>query len=221
MDNQLDNRQQEQDEHQQWIVYQKLQTARVKLQNVELKKSGHNKFAGYKYFELSDFLPTVNSIFFELGLAHTLEFSDTMATMYVIDTENGGHAKFTCPMATAELKGCHPVQNLGASITYITRYLLVMALAICEHDALDATTGADEPRSAKPITKDVFDSLDHQSQEELRSYAVDVISMLNKNDVAGAVAYLMSLELDETWKTAFWHLLDSKQRSAIKKFAQG
>jgi hypothetical protein len=221
MDNQLDNRQQEQDEHQQWIVYQKLQTARVKLQNVELKKSGHNKFAGYKYFELSDFLPTVNSIFFELGLAHTLEFSDTMATMYVIDTENGGHAKFTCPMASAELKGCHPVQNLGASITYITRYLLVMALAICEHDALDATTGKDEPKSAKPITKDVFDSLDQQSQEELRSYAVDVISMLSKNDVAGAVAYLMSLELDETWKTAFWHLLDSKQRSAIKKFAQG
>ncbi len=212
-----DNRQQEQDEHQQWIVYQKLQTARVKLQNVELKKSGHNKFAGYKYFELSDFLPTVNSIFFELGLAHTLEFSDTMATMYVIDTENGGHAKFTCPMASAELKGCHPVQNLGASITYITRYLLVMALAICEHDALDATTGKDEPKSAKPITKDVFDSLDQQSQEELRSYAVDVISMLSKNDVAGAVAYLMSLELDETWKTAFWHLLDSKQRSAIKK----
>jgi len=154
-------------------------------------------------------------------LAHTLEFSDTMATMYVIDTENGGHAKFTCPMASAELKGCHPVQNLGASITYITRYLLVMALAICEHDALDATTGKDEPKSAKPITKDVFDSLDQQSQEELRSYAVDVISMLSKNDVAGAVAYLMSLELDETWKTAFWHLLDSKQRSAIKKFAQG
>ena len=216
-----DNRQQEQDEHQQWIVYQKLQTARVKLQNVELKKSGHNKFAGYKYFELSDFLPTVNSIFFELGLAHTLEFSDTMATMYVIDTGGGGYLKFTCPMANAELKGCHPVQNLGASITYITRYLLVMALAICEHDALDATTGKDEPKSAKPITKDVFDSLDQQSQEELRSYAVDVISMLSKNDVAGAVAYLMSLELDETWKTAFWHLLDSKQRSAIKKFAQG
>ena len=27
-------------------VYEKLQQARVKLQNVELKKSGHNKFAG-------------------------------------------------------------------------------------------------------------------------------------------------------------------------------
>jgi len=216
-----DNRQQEQDEHQQWIVYQKLQTARVKLQNVELKKSGHNKFAGYKYFELSDFLPTVNIIFFELGLAHTLEFSDTMATMYVIDTENGGHAKFTCPMANAELKGCHPVQNLGASITYITRYLLVMALAICEHDALDATTGADEPRSAKPITKSVFDTLDEQSQNEIKSYAADIIMMIHKDKVGEAVEYINSLELDADWKTALWSQLDSKQRSAIKKFAQG
>ena len=36
-------------------VYKKLQEARIKLQNTELKKSGHNKFAGYKYFELGDF----------------------------------------------------------------------------------------------------------------------------------------------------------------------
>ncbi len=216
-----DNRQQEQDEHQQWIVYQKLQTARVKLQNVELKKSGHNKFAGYKYFELSDFLPTVNSIFFELGLAHTLEFTDTLATMQVIDFEKGGIAKFTCPMATAELKGCHPVQNLGASITYITRYLLVMALAICEHDALDATTGKDEPKSAKPVTKDVFDTLDEQSQNEIKSYAADIIMMIHKDKVGDAVEYINSLELDADWKTALWSQLDSKQRSAIKKFAQG
>jgi hypothetical protein len=46
--------QQEQEEQQQWLVYEKLQQARIKLQNTELKKSGHNKFAGYKYFELGD-----------------------------------------------------------------------------------------------------------------------------------------------------------------------
>ena len=202
-------------------VYQKLQLARVKLQNVELKKSGHNKFAGYKYFELSDFLPTVNNIFAEVGLSHTLEFTDTLATMQVIDTEKGGIAKFTCPMATAELKGCHPVQNLGASITYITRYLLVMALAICEHDALDATTGKDEPKSVKPVTKDVFDTLDEQSQNEIKSYAADIIMMIHKDRVGEAVEYINSLELDADWKTALWSQLDSKQRSAIKKFAQG
>lgn len=202
-------------------VYQKLQLARVKLQNVELKKSGHNKFAGYRYFELADFLPTVNSIFNEVGLSHTLEFTDTLATMQVIDFEKGGIARFTCPMATAELKGCHPVQNLGASITYITRYLLVMALAICEHDALDATTGKDEPKSAKPIAQSVFDTLDEQSQNEIKSYAADIIMMIHKDKVGDAVEYINSLELDADWKTALWSQLDSKQRSAIKKFAQG
>ena len=202
-------------------VYQKLQLARVKLQNVELKKSGHNKFAGYRYFELTDFLPTVNSIFNEVGLSHTLEFTDTLATMNVIDFEKGGIAKFTCPMAEANLKGCHPVQNLGASLTYISRYLMVMALAICEHDSLDATTGADEPKSAKPVTKDVFDTLDEQSQNEIKSYAADIIMMIHKDRVGEAVAYINSLELDADWKTALWSQLDSKQRSAIKKFAQG
>lgn len=202
-------------------VYQKLQLARVKLQNVELKKSGHNKFAGYRYFELTDFLPTVNSIFNEVGLSHTLEFTDTLATMNVIDFEKGGIAKFTCPMAEANLKGCHPVQNLGASITYITRYLLVMALAICEHDSLDATTGSDEPKSAKPIAQSVFDTLDEQSQNEIKSYAADIIMMIHKDKVGDAVEYINSLELDADWKTALWSQLDSKQRSAIKKFAQG
>ena len=203
------------------MVHKKLMAARMSLQEASLKKSGHNKFAGYRYFELADFLPTVNSIFNEVGLSHTLEFTDTLATMSVIDFEKGGIAKFTCPMATAELKGCHPVQNLGASITYITRYLLVMALAICEHDALDATTGADEPKSAKPITKSVFDTLDEQSQTEIKSYAADVIMLIHKDQVGEAVEYINSLELDADWKTALWSQLDSKQRSAIKKFAQG
>jgi hypothetical protein len=215
------NNQQEQEEHRQWLVYEKLQKARVKLQNIELKKSGHNKFAGYRYFELTDFLPTVNSIFAELKLCHTLEFTSDLATMRVIDTEDGGCAKFTCPMASAQLKGCHEVQNLGASITYITRYLLVMALAICEHDALDATTGADEPKSAKPITVSVFDTLSPEDQDEIKSYAADIILMIHKDKVGEAVDYINSLELDADWKTALWSQLDSKQRSAIKKFTKG
>lgn len=38
-------------------IYKKLQKCRVDLQNSNLKKSGNNKFAGYSYFELGDFLP--------------------------------------------------------------------------------------------------------------------------------------------------------------------
>ena len=38
-------------------VYKKLQMARLALVQTTLKKSGRNKFAGYEYFELGDFIP--------------------------------------------------------------------------------------------------------------------------------------------------------------------
>jgi hypothetical protein len=204
-------------EQQQWQIYDKLQQARIALQSMELKKSGHNKFAGYKYFELGDFLPAVNNIFGNLGLCQTLEFDKELATMRIFDRDTGGQIKFTCPMASANLKGCHEVQNLGASITYISRYLFVMALSICEHDAIDASEPV-APASAKPITVDVFLNMSEQEQQDIRSYGVDVISLLSKSDVEGAVEYINMLELGADEKTALWSLLDSKQRSAIKKF---
>ena len=211
--------QQEQEERQQFTVYEKLQGARVMLQSIELKKSGHNKFAGYRYFELADFLPTVNEIFSKLGLCHTLEFTGELATMRIIDSIGGGCAKFTCPMAEANLKGCHPVQNLGASITYITRYLLVMAMAIVEHDAIDASEPiTEEKKSGKSVTRDVFDSMKPEEKEQILSFAMQVNAMALKDDIEGAIDYINELQLDADWKTALWSQLDSKIRSAIKKF---
>jgi hypothetical protein len=206
--------QQEQEEQQQWLVYEKLQKARIKLQHTELKKSGHNKFAGYKYFELGDFLPAIQSIFFELKLCPVVSFGTELATLRIIDTENGGCVTFTSPMAEAQLKGCHPIQNLGAVETYSRRYLYVTAMEIVEHDAIDSS----EPVSAKPITVDVFQSMSAEDQEVIRSIGVDAISLLAKNDIAGAVDYINELGLDADSKTALWSLFDSKQRSAIKKF---
>jgi hypothetical protein len=206
--------QQEQEEQQQWLVYEKLQKARIKLQHTELKKSGHNKFAGYKYFELGDFLPAIQSIFFELKLCPVVSFNTELATLRIIDTENGGCVTFTSPMAEAQLKGCHPIQNLGAVETYSRRYLYVTAMEIVEHDAIDSS----EPVSAKPITVDVFQSMSAEDQEVIRSIGVDAISLLAKNDIEGAVDYINGLDLDADSKTALWSLFDSKQRSAIKKF---
>lgn len=199
-------------------VYAKLQKARIKLQYSSIKKSGHNKFAGYQYFELGDFLPTINDIFHELGLCSVVSFDKELATLRIIDTSNGGSITFTSPMSEANLKGCHPIQNLGAVETYSRRYLYVTALEIVEHDALDATTGQESPKSAKPITKDVFDGMSTENQEAIRSIGVQVISLLSMDDVEGAVQYIEQCELDADSKTALWSLLDSKQRAAIKKF---
>jgi hypothetical protein len=131
-------------------VYKKLVDARVKLQSMELSKSGHNKFAGYRYFELGDFLPAIQSIFKEVGLCDVISFDQNIAVMNIYDVEDGSFVTFTSPMGSAQLKGCHEVQNIGAVETYQRRYLYTVAMAVSEHDALDATTGGVAP-DPKPV----------------------------------------------------------------------
>lgn len=135
-------------------VYGKLQKARIKLQGMKLTKSGKNKFAGYDYFELADFLPAIQNICSEVGLCGVVSFTEHMAYLQINDTEDGTSIMFSAPMSSAALKGCHDVQNLGAVISYLRRYLWVNAFEIVEHDALDATTGKDEP-AKKPLQVDV------------------------------------------------------------------
>jgi hypothetical protein len=123
-------------------VLARLIAARTEFQTIPIKKSGHNKFAGYTYFELGDFLPAIQHSFHKWGLVDVISFTETTATMTVYDVIDGSSVTFTSPMADAQLKGCHPIQNLGAVETYQRRYLYVTALAIVEHDALESVTGS-------------------------------------------------------------------------------
>ena len=123
-------------------VYVKLMKARLELAKRKLNKSGHNKFAGYKYFELGDFLPEIQQIFADLNLCGIVSFGQELATLTITDMEDSSQTQITSPMSTAALKGCHEVQNLGAVQTYIRRYLWVAALEIVEHDVVDASAGA-------------------------------------------------------------------------------
>ena len=129
-------------------IYSKMQKARCEFQEKPLKKSGHNQFAGYRYFELGDFLPTINSLLEKYNLCSNISFDNDMATLTIVNAENTDEKLvFTSPMSNANLKGCHDVQNLGAVQTYLRRYLWVNAFEIVESDGLDATTGKDDKPS--------------------------------------------------------------------------
>ena len=138
-------------------VYEKLAEARVMLQNKKLKKSGYNKYGGFNYFELSDFLPSVNEIFAQLKLCSqfslTKEIYDDNATndvakLFVINTEEPSDVLlFSSPVAEANMKGAVAIQQLGAMHTYMRRYLWLIAMEICENDEIDATSGK-EPETA-------------------------------------------------------------------------
>lgn len=135
-------------------VFTKLNQARVRLQGSELKKTGRNKFAGYNYFELGDFLPTVQAIFADVGLCGVVSYSEKEATLGIFDCDNPeDRILITSPMSSASLKGAHDIQNLGAVQTYLRRYLWVTAMEIVEHDELDATLGSAKPAAASPELK--------------------------------------------------------------------
>ena len=112
-------------------VYEKLNNCRIELQGMKLKKSGKNKFAGYEYYELQDFLPTIIELFNKYKLCSVVSYSPETATMHLCNIEKPDEIiTFHSPMAEANLKGCHPIQNLGAVETYQRRYLYMAALEI-------------------------------------------------------------------------------------------
>lgn len=110
----------------------------MRLHKMELKKSGENKFANYTYFELKDFIPQTMNIFHDLKLASVVSFTEELATLLILDLEDNSQILITSPMAQANLKGAHPIQNLGAVESYQRRYLWLAAMEIVENDILDA-----------------------------------------------------------------------------------
>ena len=199
-------------------VHKKLMDARIFLQQAPLKKSGHNKFAGYSYFELGDFLPTINQIFAKVGLCGVVSFDKELATLTITDTEDNTEIKLTSPMADANLKGCHPIQNLGAVETYTRRYLWVSAMEIVEHDALDSSPPVKEEKQAPVITptQGAMDSIPEDEQNYLRELAMELIAICENEEPKTAWVKLEKENLDSEQKVALWTLLPSKVRSALK-----
>ena len=196
-------------------VHKKLMQARIKLQATQLKKSGLNKFAGFQYFELGDFLPQIQQIFSEIGLCGVVSFDTQLATLTITDTEDGSNIVLTSPMAEANLKGVHPIQNMGAVETYSRRYLWVTALEIVEHDALDATTG--RKGDAPIITPKGNPTVNEEDEEFLREMAASCEELVTQGKAKEASQMLDEAMLDSDQKIWLWSLLTAPTRAAIKK----
>lgn len=123
----------------QYNVYVKLQTARIRLQAAGLKKTGENTYSHFKYFQLDDFLPTANKIFAELGLCSVFSITGDTAVLTIVNAEDTAQAvTFTSPIAEAGIKGASAIQQLGGIHTYMRRYLWLMAMEITEADTVDS-----------------------------------------------------------------------------------
>jgi len=199
-------------------VYTKLNHARERFHSRQLKKSGHNKFANYYYFELGDFVIPALEIFKDVGLTSVISFDSEYATMTIVNTDKPEESiVISSPMSTAALKGCHEVQNLGAVQTYLRRYLWVAALEIVEHDALDATTGRKGDAPIVTPKGNVGDDLPEEEKEFLREMAASCEDLVNQDKATEAANMVDEAALEADQKVWLWGLLTAKTRAAIKK----
>ena len=116
---------------------------RVKLQNSTLKKSGLNKFAGFDYFELSDFLPRLNELMLEEKVNDLFTIENDKATLTLIKGEERQTYSipfivFDTPINSKGQKSMQDIQYLGALNTYYKRYLYLNAFGITDGDVIDA-----------------------------------------------------------------------------------
>ena len=159
-------------------IFEKLNEARLRFQNANVKKSGKNAYAGYSYYELSDILPFINQIANELKFCCVINFNSELATLDFCDLEKDEKITFTSPMSSASLKGCHEVQNLGAVETYIKRYLYQNCFEIVESDVLDETMNPNE-KTNKTSGSDV-DEMIKQVQERMNTFNDAQLDYANK-----------------------------------------
>lgn len=131
-------------------VFAKLCLAREMFLNSNVKKTGVNRYAEFKYFTLEDIIPEKQRIFKELGLVDTISFTDTNAVLTLHNTDNPGESiEFTSPTEDDESLIKNPIQKLGAVETYVRRYLYMLMLDIVESDTVDAVSGKTDPDTGK------------------------------------------------------------------------
>lgn len=125
---------------------------RVELQNSKIKKSGKNKFAGFSYYELADFLPKLNELMLKEGINDRFYITNEYASLELIKGEE--KQEYTIPFKIFEtpvntkidnktgevkkVKSMQDIQYLGALNTYYKRYLYLNAFGITDGEVIDS-----------------------------------------------------------------------------------
>ena len=158
-------------------VYQKLIEARRRFLAANVKKSGINRYAEFKYFTLDDIVPVATEIFNDLGLVLATTIMKERVVGLLVNTDNPEDTvAFTSPMIdllTNDGKypnGMNGVQALGGAETYQRRYIYMLVLDIVEADTFDALSGKDtapapEKKSNRPASP--------EKREEIKKELID------------------------------------------------
>ena len=202
-------------------IYQKIQAVKKELSERELKKSGENKFSGFKYYELGDFLPSIIELCAKYGLFTQITFTEDKGILNIVDcnaevVQEGAPSEYRIvqyesPLKELELKGANAIQALGGAETYLRRYLYMNAFDIVEADMFDSAEFEKKKKAKTEKTalekiindcKEAFKKADDDIKKETGTlmkslgYATfaDITKAQNKQDIL-SLAELLKVEI--------------------------
>lgn len=179
-------------------IYQKLLKARAMFLEADVKKTGKNMHLSFKYFELEDIVPTAIRIFGEVGIVPLVNFTADTATMTIVNTDNPEETvTFVSPfnqiapiVSNTGKQATNEMMALGSSITYMRRYLYMIALDICESDGIDANAGVPAPAAPAPKAPPATPEQRQEVKQELTAPADNATAL----QIKGLKAVLKKLK---------------------------
>ncbi len=144
-------------------IYEKLTNLRVDFKNSKIIKTGENRFQGFKYLELHDFIPTILDLNKKYKLYTSISIVEGLATLTVVDIDEP-ESTLTFSLSVPEVntmlvndEGINvpapfnsSIQDTGKTQTYIRRYLYMLYAEICVPDEIDNNSGSKKARSSRP-----------------------------------------------------------------------
>lgn len=168
---------------------------RVDLQKSKIKKSGKNKFAGFDYYELSDFLPKLNELMLEEGINDIFTIKDGIAKLILLKADEKQEyeipfERFTTPVNKNGQASMQDIQYLGALNTYYKRYLYLNAFGITDGEVIDGMNN-EELETTKKAAKDELMATEEQkakikelyTTDEIKNYLMNVVKKNKLSDL--------------------------------------
>lgn len=192
---------------------------------LHVPKGNVNQFGKYKYRTCGDILEAVKPLL----NGHSVKLSDELVQVgdryYVKATAsllNGSGEVVASTTAFAreaqDKKGMDESQITGMASTYARKYALNGLFAIDDTEDADSMNNDDRAASG-PITPTTgaWERVSDDMQIYLKELAGEVKGFMEADNVQGAVETYVLAKLDSDASVAFWTLLDSKTRAAMKK----
>ena len=184
---------------------------RVKLQSSTIKKSGKNKYAGFEYFELADFLPKLNELMLEEQINDVFTIENEEAKLILRKGEESQEYKipfvmFDTPLVFKkdknnnfvkdknneyiQIPSMQDIQYLGALNTYYKRYLYLNAFGITDGEIIDSMDNSDVSATTKAKTTSKTEIMIQDSQKEIiknqfeKEEIIEYLAKLNKTKLS-------------------------------------